>query len=342
MSTLLQLSRLSAILIALSSFAPAQSDSCKVTELPVGVVNPNGESYVGLNTSSFTGRVGKIAVPLKSMTYDDAPRRIVLVVDQSKKINADAHKAQQDMLAVLLGSARPEDTFALITARGPSHVVKFGEERSALTSAVNDESTASHGKDLGVMDAILQGVDMFGESKQGDSIIVMAYDLEGNHGASAKRVAKALEDHHVRLFGLSLGPVSTRNIAVSGQSTTAWGLATATSAAGDMVFDTGDDNFYPLTRNSGGLVIGVLNYETKKNFSMKDPALQARVKQQARTVFNMVSTFYRTEVEPLRAGRSEDWNIEAVDSLRKSVPHMFLLYPHQLGACQVQVSATAK
>ena len=77
------------------------------------------------------------------------------------------------------------------------------------------------------MDAILQAVDMFGESKQGDAIIVMAYDLEGNHGANAKKVAKALEDHHVRLFGLALGPVGTKNVATSGQSTTAWGLATA-------------------------------------------------------------------------------------------------------------------
>ncbi len=342
MSTLLQALRLSIILVAVGAVAAAQSESCKVNEVPVGIVNANGEAYMGLNVSSFTGRAGRVAVPIKSLTLDDGPRRIVLIVDQGKKVNADGRKAQQDMLATLLGAARAEDSFALITARGSSQVVKFGEERSALSAAVNSEGTGSHGKDLGVMDAILQGIDMFGQGKQGDSIIVMAYDLEGNHGANAKRVAKALEDHHVRLFGLSLGPVSTRNIAASGQATTAWGLATATSAAGDMVFDTGDDNFYPLTRNSGGLVVAVLNYDTKTNFSMKNPALQARVRQQARIVFNMISAFYRMELEPIQLGRSEDWNIEVGDSLRKSVPHMFLLYPHQLGSCQAQVSAAAK
>lgn len=329
------------MLVALSNLALAQGDSCKVLEFPVGVVNPNGESYVGLNASSFTGRAGKVTVSVKSMTYDDGPRRIILVVDQGKKVNADGHKAQQDILAVLLGSARAEDSFALITARGSSHVVKFGEERTALTAAVNDDA-GSKGKELGVMDAILQAVDMFGESKPGDAIIVMAYDLEGNHGANAKRVAKALEDHHVRLFGMALGPVSTKNLAVSGQSTTAWGLATASPGIGELTYDTGDDNFYPLTRNSGGLVIAVLNYDSRRNFSMKDAALQAKVKLQARTIFNMISTYYRMEVEPLHAGHAEDWNIEVSDSLRKSVPHMFLLYPHQLGGCQAQVSATAK
>ena len=342
MSTLLQTFRLSIILLALVAAAAAQSESCKATEVPVGVVNANGETYVGLNAASFSGRAGKVPVPIKSMTYDNGPRRIVLIMDEGKKINADAHKAKQDMLAALLGAARPEDSFALITERGPSRVVKFGEERSALTAALNSEGEGSHGKDLGVMDAILQAVDMFGESKQGDSIIVMAYDLEGNHGANAKRVAKALEEHQVRLFGLALGPVSTKNVAASGQATTAWGLATASAALGDVIYDTGDDNFYPLTRNSGGLVAAVLNYDQRKNFSMKDPALQARVKQQARTVFNMVSSFYRMELEPVRLGRSEDWSIAVADSLTKSVPHIFLLYPHQLGSCQAQVTANAK
>jgi hypothetical protein len=333
---------LSMLALACNAVAVAQDDSCKVSALPVGVVNSNGESYVGLNASSFSSRAGKTILPIKSMTYDDGPRRVVIVVDQGKKVNADGRKAQADILAVLLGSARAQDSFALITARGPSRVVKFGEERSALTAAVNEEGAAPHGKDVGVMDAIVQAVDMFGESKPGDAIIVIAYDLEGNHTANAKKVAKALEEHKVRMFGLAIGPVSTRNISTSGQTTTAYGLATATSAAGDLVFDTGDDNFYPLTRNSGGMVSAVLNYDTKTNFSMKNPAIQARVKQQAHVVFNMVAAYYRLEIDPIRLGRSEDLTVEASDSLRKSVPHMFMLYPHQIGACAPAVSATAK
>jgi hypothetical protein len=341
-----QLSRLTIIfmvcLIASCTSVLAQGDSCKTAELPIGVVNANGESYMGLNASSFTAHAGKITTVAKAMTYDDAPRRIILVVDQGKKLNADSRKAQEDMLAVILGAARAEDSFGLITARGPAHVVKFGEDRPALSAAIKNEVVGSHGKELGVMDAILQAIDMFGEGKPGDAIIVMAYDLEGNHGANAKRVAKALEEHHVRMFGLALGPVSTRNIALSGQSTTAWGLATATSAVGDVLFDTGDDNFYPLTTNSGGLVIAVMNYDPKRTFSMKDAALEAKVKTQARAIFNMVSTYYRMEFEPLRLGRGEEWTVKVDDNVRKSIPRMFLLYPHQVAGCPAVVSATAK
>jgi hypothetical protein len=330
------------VFIGFSTFALAQGDACKSAEVPVGVINPNGETYIGLNASSFSGHAGKFAVPVTSMTYDDGPRRILLVVDQGKKLNADSRKAEQDMLAVLLGAARPQDSFALITARGPSHVVKFGEERSALTEAINDDGMGRHDKELGVMDAMLQGIDLFGESKPGDAMIVMAYDLEGNHSANAKKVAKALEDHHVRMFGLALGLVGMKNMALSGQSTTAWGLSTATSAVGDVVYDTGDESFYPLTRNSGGVVVSVMNYDPMRTFSMKDPALQARVKQQAHTIFNMVSTYYRTQIEPPRLWHGEDWNLEVADAVKKSVPHMFLLYPHHIGTCPNPVSATAK
>src|SRR5438270_4330275 len=104
------------MVVAASTFTFSEGEACKM-EIPVGIVNPNGESYIGLNAASFTTRVGKIAVPVSSMVYDDGPRRIVLVVDQGKKVNADAHKAQQDMLAVLLGAARQQDSFALVAAR---------------------------------------------------------------------------------------------------------------------------------------------------------------------------------------------------------------------------------
>jgi hypothetical protein len=86
----------------------------------------------------------------------------------------------------------------------------------------------------------------------------------------------------------------------------------------------------------------VMNYDPKRTFSMKDPALQARVKQQAHTIFNMVSTYYRMQIEPPRLWHGEEWNLEVADAVKKSVPHMFLLYPHHIETCPNPVAATAK
>jgi hypothetical protein len=315
--------------LSLGSLTFAQSDGCKSVEVPVGVVNANGESFRGLSPSDFSGRAGRAVLPLKSMTYDDGPRRVVLVVDVAKKVSGETRKAERALIETILAAARPQDSLALVTARGPEKVVKFGEDRSQFLQALPDEGDARHGKEAGVLDAVMQAIELFGDAKPGDSIIVIAADLEGNHNANAKRVAKALQEHRIRMFGLALGPVSARNIAVSGQGTTAWGLATATPATGTMIYDTGDQDFYPLTKDSGGIVIGVMNGDYRHSYTMKDPKFEARVKQEARTVYNMVAGYYRVELEPHRG----DWNLEASDNLRKAVPVMFLLYPHELSAC---------
>jgi hypothetical protein len=56
-------------------------------------------------------------------------------------------------------------------------------------------------KELGVM----AGMEWFGAPQLGDSIVVMAADMEGNHKTNAKLVARALEEKHIRMFGLALG-----------------------------------------------------------------------------------------------------------------------------------------
>ena len=61
-------------------------------------------------------------------------------------------------------------------------------------------------------------------------------------------MAKALHDNHIRMFGLALGPVETQNSVASHfmTSTTSQGLAEAKPLAGTVVYETGDEHFYPF------------------------------------------------------------------------------------------------
>jgi hypothetical protein len=224
----------------------------------------------------------------------------------------------------------------MVTARGPQHIVNFGEQKSAFLDALPGEDVSRHGKEQGVLDAVMQAIPLFSGSKPGDSIVVIAADLGGNRGTNAKQVANALEQHHVRMFGLALGLVSTKNMALSGQTTTAWGLAEAQSAVGDVIYETGDTDFYPLTRNSGGLVLSVMNYDPRATYSMKDPKFQARVKQQSLVIYNAIAGYYRVELATSHAG---EWSFEPQPEVRKAAPNMFLLYPHQLPPCKAEVAS---
>lgn len=327
------------VLTWLMSVAIAQNEPCKSIEVPVGIVNGNGESFHGLSSADFSVHVGKNPVELKSMTFDNSARRIILVVDASKKLSAETLKAERFLVKTLVNGARPQDSFAMITARGPQHVVKFGEDKSAFFDALPAEGESRHGKEQGVLDAVMQAITLFGDPKPGDSIVVIAADLGSNRATNARQVARALEQHRIRMFGLAMGLVSTKNMALSGQTTTAWGLAEAQTAVGDFIYETGDTDFYPLTTNSGGLVLSVMNYDPRMTYNMMDPKFTTRMKQQSLVVYNVIAGYYRVEVATNRSG---DWSFEPQPDVRKAAPNMFFLYPHQLPGCKADAHVASR
>jgi hypothetical protein len=318
------------IVLGMSSVSIAQQ-ACKV-DVPVGVISVNGDSFRGLAAEDFSGRIQKKPVGLKSLTYDDGPRRIVIVLDVNKKLSAAARKAEGVMVEAILAAARPQDTFALLPAHGPGREINFTSDRRAISESVG--WSGGGGKEVGVLDAVMAGIEMFGAPQSGDAIVVMAADLEGNHKANPKSVAKALQEHHIRMFGLALGPVMTKSSVAGGSmtSTTSQGLAWTTPLTGVVVYDTGDEHFFPLSVNSGGLLLGVLNMDPHRTYDMANAHFLQEVEQKARAVSKMIDSFYRMEVEPPPLSHPEDWNLDVNDNLKHSQP-MFILYPHALGPC---------
>ena len=322
------------ILFGLAAVCVAQQSICKAVELPVGVISVTGESFRGLNAEDFNGHIQKKSLGVKSLVYDDGPRRILIVLDASKKLSNDSRRAEGEMIETLLAGSRPEDSFALIHARGPGRVVKFTTDRGAITQEIG-ASGISDGKEFGILDAVMAGIEHFGTPQSGDAIVVIAADTEGNHKANAKTVARALDEHHIRMFGLALGPVATKNSVAGGTmtSTTSQGLAWTTPGVGDIVYDTGDDHFFPLTVNSGGLVLGAMNMDPRRSYNMTDVNLVQRIRQQARSIAKMISTFYRIQLESPQLSHPENWSLNISETIQKQSGQMFVLYPHSLGAC---------
>jgi hypothetical protein len=321
------------LLINLSGIATAQQ-ACKTVELPIGVISITGDVFRGLAAEDFDAHIQKKPVGLKSLTYDDGPRRIVIVLDASRNLSTDAHKAEATLVEALLAAARPQDTFALLPARAPGREVDFTTDRRAIAAAMGDNG-GKQGKGPGVLDAVMAGIERFGAPQSGDAIVVIAYELEGNHKANAKTVAKALQEHHVRMFGLALGPVATRNILAGGTmtSTTSQGLARTELGIGDFTYNTGDENFFPLTVNSGGLVLGVMNMDSRHSYEMSNARFAQEVQQTAQSVAKMIDAFYRMQVDPPPLSHAEDWSLDINDSIKKHSQPMFVLYPHALGPC---------
>ncbi len=324
------------LLLSVASLAGtivAQQGACTTIELPVGAISVSGDVFRGLTAGDFVAHTQKKPVTIKAAAYDDGPRRVLFVVDTSKKLSSDTRKAEDQMIQAILSNARPQDSFAILTARGPGKDVTFTNDHNAITQALQDVSKKAVERD--VLETVMAGIEHFSEPQTGDAIVVMAAEMENNHKANAKAVAKALEDHHIRMFGLALGPVATRNITSGGSmtSTTSQGLAWTTPGIGDFVYNTGDENFYPLTVNSGGLVMVPMNADSRHSYSMADPKVQQSVQQKARAISKMINTFYRIQIEPPQLSHPENWTLDTTENLKKRTQQMFLLYPNVLGPC---------
>jgi hypothetical protein len=324
------------VILGFSTLGLGQQSACKGVEVPIGVISASGDIFRGLAAEDFVGHLQKKPVAVKLVTFDDGPRRVLIVVDVNKKLPADSRKAQGEMVRTILENARPQDTFALISTHGHGPQVKFTGDRSAITLALGWENAPDNGKEkeLGVLDGVMAGMEWFGTPQPGDSIVVMAADMEGNHKTNAKQVASALEEKHIRMFGLALGPVTTKNSLVGETVTNAsMGLAYSRPAVGDVVYTTGDDNFFPLTVNSGGMVLGVMNGNSYHSYRLEDPKVLQAVRQKALSVSKMISGYYRMQVEPPQLAHPQDWNLTINPEVQKHASPMFVLYPHQLGPC---------
>jgi hypothetical protein len=323
------------VLAGLSITTQAQQAACAAAEIPVGVISANGDAFRGLAAEDFVGRIQKKPVSVKAITYDDSPRRTLIVVDTNKKLSSDTRKAETELVSTLLASARPEDTFGLMAAHGTGQNVRFTADRAAITQALNQFGEGKS-NDPGVLDVVMAGIEWFvGEPKPGDAILLIAADTAGNHTANAKQVAKALADNHIRMFGLALGPVQTKSSVASSSmtSTTSQGLAWTKPIVGEGVYLTGDENFYPLTANSGGVVLGAMNGDSHRTYSMSDAHLVQELRVRARFIAKTIASYYRVQVEPLQLSHPEDWNLEISEEIRKHSQQMWVLYPHELRPC---------
>src|SRR5215510_4875167 len=86
------------VFVALSIPSWAQQAACKAVEIPVGVISASGDVFRGLAAEDFVGRTQKKPVTVKTITYDDGPRRILIVVDTNKKLSSDSRKAEVELV----------------------------------------------------------------------------------------------------------------------------------------------------------------------------------------------------------------------------------------------------
>jgi hypothetical protein len=156
------------LLFTASTATWAQSNSCTVS-LPVALVDRRGNLLGGATAKDLTVQWRKQTLPIESLSYDTAPRRLLFVADTGRHLPAEVRKMEYALMSYLLQEARPGDTFALLTARGTARQVHFEDGKDSVSKAVQDlSSDGKDGKKAGAMlDTIAEGLTWFRGAEAG-------------------------------------------------------------------------------------------------------------------------------------------------------------------------------
>lgn len=335
--------RFSSWLVAALCFVPAlfaQEKGCQV-DLPVALIDGKGTLLEGLTAQDLTIRQGKQDIAIESIKYDSASRRVLLILDTSSWLPPDARKAETALAKYLLSRAREQDSFALLTARGPLRKARFEEGRETLLKVVQELAADPKEpiKGENILDTIVAGIAWFGQPQPGDAILIMADHLEelneptqyinrtvGGNGpmqgvvtdrgprfekqskVKFSAVTRMLGDHQVRVFGLQLGALK------------------ASPLIGK--FDPNDENLFGITLASGGYSV-FDPVDSFGSYVLTDSRLQT-VQKMIWQLYGSISQFYQVRIHSHNTHSS--WKLELAKDLRSNTR---ALYPQQFDPCSL-------
>ena len=326
------------IVMALTLSAAAQQSGCTSMDLPVNVIKASGEPVTGLSAADFTVQLKKQSATVNSATYGGGPRRVLFVIDTTRKLSSDARRLEMVFAQEIMAAAQAEDSFALITARGISQSVKFGTDRSDVTKALqvlNEGAGESGDSHAGPLDAVTDGISWFGEPRVGDTIVLMALNLEDNHKATPKSVARLLGDHGIRLFGLALGPLQLQNSTAAGMALDKDGFGYRQPGM-QLHESLADPNFFPLSIESGGYIVPVNTIAAHSQFELT-AAKKVQIQSNGQLMARLIDNFYDIHIKASSGSHGEAANV----SLDKghAAAGLHVLFPHSAGACSSTVAA---
>lgn len=332
-------------LFLLAGIATAQQPACSA-ELPVGVLAHSYSFVDDFTAKDVVVRADKQVRSIESLKFDTGSRRILLVLDNSPHLALDVRKVEVKLLNYLVASARTEDSFALITARGIPHSVKFGEARESVLNtaeALLKDDPKDKTPKQGIFDAMMSGIGFFGAPQTGDALIILAPRLDdspttGTHGAmgsengnaivyddvvygpksqtSFRTVRDALYDHHIRAFGFQLGKAVF---------------------APEVSRTTTDENLFGLAYNSGGYAAWENTEDPWKAFQLTEARWEV-MKDKAWKMYGAIAQVYLLRV-PVNSTARLKWDLKLPKDLEKNT---YAIYPHELAGCPSLPSTAAQ
>lgn len=236
------------------------------------------------------------------------------------------------MVSYIVSRAPVDTSFGLIASRGAKSEVRLGMPREQLAAELAhllERSDSGSGNDEeGALDAVMEGVGWFGNALPGDSIVLMSSEIESNRRTKYAIVAKALADHHIRLFSFLLGPMMMGTVYNDMRTDYQGRLSSSSTVVANQ------ENLSALTWNSGGYMVVENTEQPGKEYKLTDAHLD-KLRREGWQMYGAAAEFYRIRLVPVaRSVHDKQWTLELADSVRSRFPQAKALCPRELSFCE--------
>ena len=291
--------------------------------MAVNVLGQNGRQVQNLSPANFRGKLGQKDVKIVSVTLDNQPRRIVILLDVSGSMTSSrsrwnlAYRAAWDIIAL----APAESSLALLVfAETVEDTVELTQEREAVLqrlSALGPDyrHPKTHSR-TALRDALVAAIELLETPRLGDAIYLITDAGDNFSRIKSGRTKQALLCAGTRFYAfLLLG---------SGERLTPYEKS-HTSLIEEWLQATGGEAV--VLRSTSAFTA---------QYKLNDKR-QAQVAAGAFQLYYRMGEFYRLEVELPRALRKpRGWKLEVVDEHGEKRKDLKVIYPRRLAACPVE------
>jgi hypothetical protein len=309
--------------VAVSARPPAKAAECRDRTVLVNVGSrgnvPEGPA---VSNASFSGVYRRQPVRISSITPDQRPRRLVLLVDNSGSMLGDGaadRKLALDVANDVLDHMPSESQIGLafFSDKRLLGATPVTTDRQKLKDTIERLGVRPFGR-TSLWDAIDESVALLGSPVPGDAIYVISDGGDNLSAADPRTIARILVADQIRLFAF-------------------------------LTMNGGHDRYGPgdlaqLAEDTGGFAVGSLTpsqmtrppsgTETaptpQRDFSKSILELRPDLDLQ----YQQILAFYRLTIElPEPIDKPLDWTLSWSDAEKAARKNFVLLYPHILMPC---------
>jgi hypothetical protein len=314
---------MASLVLAGLPFCGHQDATCSEAIVPVSVVFPDQRHARGLTAEHFVARLQGKPADFEAGP-DNGPRRILLLIDVSKKMNDDIWRAALAAATSVAERARSEDQIGLLTFGGPRIFLGWNEPRSAvletLASLSGKRPVPAKGEVL-VRDALSEALGLFSPPHFGDAVYLLFSGEDTGSSVSMERLRRAYSQSHVRILGMVFGVLYRGTYSVAPGPT---GLPEARVDHGNP--------FYDMVADSGGVIMIGYSGHPHRSFNLT-PDLLEQLRTTAWRLYGQIVEIYKIKIVLPSPEKAARWELELSPETKKKYPGLLIRKPHLTGSC---------